>query len=274
MREEEKKSITKDIILTSCQKVARAASFAVAIIMLVYLPLMALEGVEGRMFRPMAITVAIALGAALLFSLTTFPAAVVLLYKEPVLHHSHYWDVLAEKYSELLNFSMNNRKKIVLSAIFAFIFSMLLGLSLGSEFVPRIDEGELAIDIKRLPSTGINTSRDLNLEIERELLTIPEVTGAVSRMGRGESAAEPVGSDEGVIMVKLKPKSEWESADKTSRAKRGRDRASRWRPPVRCLQRQSRASVAKAGRANQHRRFFRLPYLRHGCPAISASNRS
>jgi cobalt-zinc-cadmium resistance protein CzcA len=207
------KSASLLVIRESCVKVGTAAAFSVGIIMLVYLPLMALEGVEGRMFRPMAITVAIALGVALLFSLTTFPAAVALIYSKPVLHHSEYWDTLTIKYSKLLDFSMNNKKKIIISAIGCFFFSILLGLTLGSEFVPRIDEGELAIDIKRLPSTGINTSRDLNLEIERELLKIPEVISAVSRMGRGESAAEPVGSDEGEIMVKLKPKSEWESAD-------------------------------------------------------------
>ncbi len=207
------KSASLLVIRESCVKVGTAAAFSVGIIMLVYLPLMALEGVEGRMFRPMAITVAIALGVALLFSLTTFPAAVALIYSKPVLHHSEYWDTLTIKYSKLLDFSMNNKKKIIISAIGCFLFSILLSLTLGSEFVPRIDEGELAIDIKRLPSTGINTSRDLNLEIERELLKIPEVISAVSRMGRGESAAEPVGSDEGEIMVKLKPKSEWESAD-------------------------------------------------------------
>jgi heavy metal efflux system protein len=207
------KSASLLVIRESCVKVGTAAAFSVGIIMLVYLPLMALEGVEGRMFRPMAITVAIALGVALLFSLTTFPAAVALIYSKPVLHHSEYWDTLTIKYSKLLDFSMNNKKKIIISAIGCFFFSIILSLTLGSEFVPRIDEGELAIDIKRLPSTGINTSRDLNLEIERELLKIPEVISAVSRMGRGESAAEPVGSDEGEIMVKLKPKSEWESAD-------------------------------------------------------------
>ncbi len=207
------KSTSLLVIRESCVKVGTAAAFSVGIIMLVYLPLMALEGVEGRMFRPMAITVAIALGVALIFSLTTFPAAVALIYSKPVLHHSHYWDTLTNKYSTLLDFSMNNKKKIIISAIGCFFFSILLSLTLGSEFVPRIDEGELAIDIKRLPSTGINTSRDLNLEIERELLKIPEVISSVSRMGRGESAAEPVGSDEGEIMVKLKPKSEWESAD-------------------------------------------------------------
>ncbi len=207
------KSASLLVIRESCVKVGTAAAFSVGIIMLVYLPLMALEGVEGRMFRPMAITVAIALGVALLFSLTTFPAAVALMYREPVLHHSDYWDKLTIKYAKLLEFSMNNKKKITISAIIGFFFSILLSLSLGSEFVPRIDEGELAIDIKRLPSTGINTSRNLNLEIERELLTIPEVISSVSRMGRGESAAEPVGSDEGEIMVKLKPKSDWESAE-------------------------------------------------------------
>lgn len=205
------RSATVLVIRESCVKVGQAAAFSVGIIMLVYLPLMALEGVEGRMFRPMAITVAIALGVALLFSLTTFPAAVVLIYKKPILHHSHYWDVLSEKYGELLDLSMKNKKKIVISAIMLFSLSMVLSLTLGSEFVPRIDEGELAIDIKRLPSTGINTSKELNLEIERELRNIPEVLGSVSRMGRGESAAEPVGSDEGEIMVKLKPKSEWTS---------------------------------------------------------------
>ena len=85
-------------------------------------------------------------------------------------------------------------------------------MGLGSEFVPRIDEGELAIDVKRLPSTAINHSKKLNLEIEKQLLKIPEVMSAVSRMGRGESAAEPVGSDEGEIMIKLQPKEVWTSA--------------------------------------------------------------
>ena len=91
--------------------------------------------------------------------------------------------------------------------------SLLIFNSLGSEFLPKIDEGELAIDIKRLPSINLDYSRDLNLEIEKELLKIPEITSAVSRMGRGETAAEPVGSDEGEIMVKLIPKKQWRNAN-------------------------------------------------------------
>jgi heavy metal efflux system protein len=204
---------TKKIIETSSIKVGSAAAFSVGIIMLVYLPLMTLEGVEGRMFRPMAITVAIALAVALLFSLTTFPAAVSLMYKTPTLHQSHYWEVLSNHYKNLLERSILYKKQIVLSAILLFLLSLVLSTNLGSEFLPKIDEGELAIDIKRLPSTAINHSKKLNLEIEKELLKIPEVMSAVSRMGRGESAAEPIGSDEGEIMVKLIPKSEWTSKD-------------------------------------------------------------
>jgi cobalt-zinc-cadmium resistance protein CzcA len=213
MREEEKKSITKDIILTSCQKVARAASFAVAIIMLVYLPLMALEGVEGRMFRPMAITVALALGAALLFSLTTFPAAVSYVFTSPEVHHSHYWDLIETYFNKFLKWGFQHKKLVTIYASALVIISLSLGFTLGAEFIPRIDEGEINIDVRRLPSASINHSRDLNYETERVIESnFPEVTGVVTRVGRGESAAEPVGTDEGEMYVKLKDKKEWVSA--------------------------------------------------------------
>ena len=213
MNEEEKRNITKEIVIKSCQKVARAASFAVAIIMLVYLPLMALEGVEGRMFRPMAITVALALGAALVFSLTTFPAAVSYVFKTPELHHSHYWEVIEKYFHKFLDWGFLNKKIVVIYATLLVLFSLLLGFTLGAEFIPRIDEGEINIDVRRLPSASINHSRDLNYEAEKIIeSSFPEVTGVVTRVGRGESAAEPVGTDEGEMYVKLKDKKEWVSA--------------------------------------------------------------
>jgi heavy metal efflux system protein len=213
MNEEEKRNITKEIVIKSCQKVARAASFAVAIIMLVYLPLMALEGVEGRMFRPMAITVALALGAALLFSLTTFPAAVSYVFTTPELHHSHYWEVIEKYFHKFLDWGFLNKKIVVIYATLLVLFSLLLGFTLGAEFIPRIDEGEINIDVRRLPSAAINYSRDLNYEAEKVIESnFPEVTGVVTKVGRGESAAEPVGTDEGEMYVKLKDKKEWVSA--------------------------------------------------------------
>ncbi len=212
LTEEERSRRSIEVIKNSCIRVARAAAFSVAIIMLVYLPLMVLEGVEGRMFRPMAITVALALGMALLFSLTTFPAAVSYLFEKPDFHHSHYWDVIEEKFKIFLDWGLARKKMVVILSTLLFFLSLILGVNLGAEFIPRIDEGELNIDVKRLPSTSINHSRDLNMEIEKVLMTFPEVTSAVSKTGRGESAAEPVGTDEGELMVKLKDKKEWTTA--------------------------------------------------------------
>lgn len=213
MKMSEKRRITHDVILKSCQRVARAAAFAVAIIMLVYLPLMALEGVEGRMFRPMAITVALALGAALLFSLTTFPAALSYIFPVIEAHHSHYWDVIEKAFERFLNWGFENKRLVMIYGTLLVTISLLLGFTLGAEFIPRIDEGEINIDVRRLPSTSINHSRDLNYEVERVIeANFPEVTGVVSKVGRGESAAEPIGTDMGEMYVKLKDKKEWVSA--------------------------------------------------------------
>ncbi|TGN11889.1 efflux RND transporter permease subunit [Leptospira ilyithenensis] len=199
----------EDVIMESCIKVVRASAFSVGIILLVYLPLMTLEGVEGRMFRPMAITVAFALGAALLYSITTFPALMTLIYKKPILHESAFWEKFQNKYSEVLTYGMKFKKQFALTGVGLVLLSFVLAGTLGSEFLPRIDEGEIAVDIKRLPSTAINHSRDLNLELEKVLLKFPEVVSVVSKQGRGESAAEPIGSEEGESMVKLKPRKEW-----------------------------------------------------------------
>ncbi|HNF16380.1 MAG TPA: efflux RND transporter permease subunit, partial [Leptospiraceae bacterium] len=160
--EEEREDLTKMIVLQSCKKVGRAAAFAVAIIMLVYLPLMALEGVEGRMFRPMAVTVALALAAALLFSMTVFPAAVSYIFKKPVFHHSHYWDVIEKYFIIFLNWGFERKRLVGIYAVTLVVISISLGFTLGAEFIPRIDEGEINIDVRRLPSASINYSRDLN----------------------------------------------------------------------------------------------------------------
>lgn len=204
--------LTEDMIIRGCQKVARASTFAVAIIMLVYLPLMTLEGTEGRMFRPMAITVALALGAALLYSLTTFPAILSLIYKEPSFKEPAYWEKIQHRYGDLLDIVMNRKSQVFTIGVLTALLLLSMGSFLGSEFLPKIDEGELEIDIKRLPSTSLQYSKSLNLELEKVTLTIPEVTLATSRMGRGDSASEPVGTEEGTLMLKLRPKHQWTSA--------------------------------------------------------------
>lgn len=213
MRDEEIRQITQSIISDRCKKVAKAAAFAVAIIMLVYLPLMVLEGVEGRMFRPMAITVALALASALVFSITIFPASLAVFYKKPFIHKAHAWEKIEEYYVKLLDWGWTRKKEILLYSLGLVVVSFMLGGYLGSEFLPRIDEGEIEIDAKRLPSTAIEHSKDLNIEIEKSLRNFPEISSVVSRVGRGESAAEPLGTEETSVMVKLTPKSEWKNAN-------------------------------------------------------------
>ncbi|MDZ4727570.1 MAG: CusA/CzcA family heavy metal efflux RND transporter [Leptospira sp.] len=212
MNEEEIQKLTESIIANRCKRVAKAAVFSVAIIMLVYLPLMVLEGVEGRMFRPMAITVALALASALIFSVTVFPASLAFFYKKPFIHKAYVWEKIENYYVRLLEWGWTRKKEILSSALGIVVFSFLLGNFLGSEFLPRIDEGEIEVDAKRLPSTAIDYSRDLNLAIEKTLKKFPEVASVVGRVGRGESAAEPLGTEETSVMVKLRPRSEWKNA--------------------------------------------------------------
>lgn len=193
-------------------QVGRASVFSVLIILLVYLPLMTLEGVEGKMFRPMAETVALALAGAVIYSLSTFPAALAFLYRQPVLHHPHFWDWISHQYDRHVRIAAKHPRLILGSACGLLLFSLLVGQFLGTEFLPRIDEGEINVGLRRLPSAAIDYSKDLNRQLEKVVMGFPEVLGVVSRSGRGESPNEPKGTDEGEMMIKLKPKKEWTTA--------------------------------------------------------------
>ncbi len=204
----------QEIIILGCQKVARAAAFAIAIILLVYFPLMTLEGTEGRMFQPMAITVILALGSALLYTLTSFPALMSFSYSKPSFKEPAYWEKIKEIYEKILDYSSDTKraKTFLAMGVGTGILFLSLGTFLGSEFLPKIFEGELELDVKRLPSTSLSHSKLLNLEVEKSVLEIPEVILVTSKMGRGDSASEPIGTEEGSIMVKLRPRSEWKTA--------------------------------------------------------------
>src|SRR5262249_34772373 len=182
----------------------------------VYLPLMALEGVEGRMFKPMAVTVALALAGALVFSLTCFPAlaAFALTVPKHAHHDQHdgFWGRLADRYRATLRGVMARPRVTLAIAGGALLVAAAVGSNLGAEFVPRLDEGELSLDIKRLPSISITEAQRLGVQVERVLARFPEVLSVVTRTGRAEVATDPVGPDETEVMVKLRPKEQWKSA--------------------------------------------------------------
>jgi heavy metal efflux system protein len=202
-------------IAKAMRKAARPVTFALLIIMMVYLPLMALEGVEGRMFKPMAITVALAIFGALLFSLTAFPALAAFVLQSP--SHAHddtagVFGTLRRVYERALRVTLSNGGMTLAICVAALVGAGVVGSSLGAEFVPRLDEGELSLDIKRLPSVSISEAQRLGYQVEDVLAKFPEVLSIVTRTGRAEVATDPVGPDETEVMVKLRPKEEWTSA--------------------------------------------------------------
>jgi cobalt-zinc-cadmium resistance protein CzcA len=202
-------------IATAMRAAVRPVTFALAIILMVYLPLMALEGVEGRMFRPMAITVALAIAGALAFSLTGFPALAALVLKPPSREHdpdAGLFGRLGRFYARALDGALARPALTLALAVAALVVAGTAGASLGAEFVPRLDEGELSLDVRRLPSVSISEAQRLGVEVEKVLARFPEVKSIVTRTGRAEVATDPVGPDETEVMVKLRPKDEWTTA--------------------------------------------------------------
>ena len=201
-------------ILDACIEVGRPVVFAVAIIMIVYLPILSLTGIEGKMFKPMALTVVFALAGSLILSLTYIPAAMTLLLRGRVSEKESPLMRIANRiYKPALASVMAHRKSAIAGALALVVISAVVFPFLGAEFIPRLDEGSLAVQAQRLPSVSLTHSVDNTGRIEKVLRTFPEVTKVVSKTGRAEVATDPMSIDFSDIFVTLKPPSEWESAD-------------------------------------------------------------
>jgi heavy metal efflux system protein len=190
----------------------RPVGFAVAIIFLVYIPLLALEGVEGKMFRPMAITMALALFGALLYTIVFFPAVLTLLVS-PRKDHGPQWLVAIERrYRRIIPSLVKKRNYAFVLAAGLLVGSVYYFGTKGAEFVPRIFEGDAVVTIRRAPSISFPKARDLDLAVERVLHRFPEVVSSLSMNGRAEIAVDPVGSNNSDILVRLRPMKEWKTA--------------------------------------------------------------
>jgi cobalt-zinc-cadmium resistance protein CzcA len=191
----------------------RPVGFAVAIILLVYIPLLALEGVEGRMFRPMAITMALALFGALLYTIVFFPAVLTLLVK-PRNDHGPMWLQFAERqYRRMLPALIERRWPILAVAAIALVGAGYFFSQKGAEFVPRIFEGDAVVTIRRPPSISLAKALDLDLATEKVLHSFPEVVSTLGMTGRAEIAIDLGGADQTDILTRLRPIKEWKTAD-------------------------------------------------------------
>jgi cobalt-zinc-cadmium resistance protein CzcA len=201
-------------ILDACLEVARPVVFAVAIIAIVYLPILSLTGIEGKMFKPMALTVVFALIGSLLLSLTYIPAMLTFVLRgkvaeteSPIIRFARRW------YEPARAFVMRRRVPALTAALALVSVSSALFPFLGAEFIPRLDEGSLAVQIARLPSVSLTESVRIGTETEKVLKSFPEVTTVVSKTGRAEVATDPMGVEVSDLYVALKPHAEWTSTE-------------------------------------------------------------
>jgi cobalt-zinc-cadmium resistance protein CzcA len=200
-------------ILEACMEVGRPVVFAVGIIMIVYLPILSLTGIEGKMFKPMALTVIFALLGSLILSLTYVPAAMTFILRGHVSEKESFIIARVKRwYRPALEFVRRNRAQAVAVATALVLVSGFVLPLLGSEFIPRLDEGVLLIGSRQLPSVSLAESTRNHTKIEQVLHTFPEVTRVVSRIGRPEVSTDPMSVDQADIYVTLKPPAEWISA--------------------------------------------------------------
>ncbi len=192
------------------QEVLRPMALAVGIIILVYVPILALTGIEGKMFHPMALTVILALTGSLLLAVTVTPV-LALWFVRPRADQEDTGVVrrVRQHYTPCLRWAMARPAWVVVPAAGLFVVSLGLGTRLGIEFVPRLEEGDIAMQVWRLPSVSLSESVATALDVERVLRTFPEVVQVVTRTGSPEVATDVMGVELSDVFIILKPRQEW-----------------------------------------------------------------
>ena len=205
-----------DSIRAASHEVARPILFGVAIIIAVYFPIFTLQGLEGRMFRPMAITVCSALLGSLILALTVVPALSTYFLKARVVRDekiSVKWygglRRLRDWYARSLDYALSQRTILVGLALVLVVSALVSLRFIGTEFMPKLDEGSILITSRKLPGIGLTQSIDISKEIASTIRNFPEVTGVVTKLGRPDVATEAMGIYESDSYLRLAPKNEW-----------------------------------------------------------------
>ncbi|MFN3884751.1 MAG: efflux RND transporter permease subunit, partial [Rhodocyclaceae bacterium] len=188
----------------------------ILIIVIVFLPLLTLQGLEGRLFIPVALTIVFALSGSLLLSLTVIPVMTSFLLKPTAAHHEPWLPRQALRlYTPVLAWSLANAKKVIFGAVALLIAAILAFLQLGKTFMPTMDEGDILLQLAKLPSIGLETSRDTDLAVQKALLErVPEIQDIVARTGSDELGLDPMGLNETDSFLVLAPRENWRQPDK------------------------------------------------------------
>jgi len=206
----------KALVAQAATEVARPIVFGVAVIIVVFLPIATLQGLEGKMFAPLAYTISIALGCALLLSMTLIPVLASLgLKPAPVFGGGripHPADLVRRMYRPHLNWALAHPWALAAAAVVLLVAAAIIVPTLGTEFLPSMDEGSIVVQPFQIPSVSLTQSLDTVARIEAAIMELPEVVHVVSRTGRSDISSDPMGVGESDTYVILRPRSEWTTA--------------------------------------------------------------
>lgn len=196
------------IVLEAVQEVGTPVVFGICIIILVFLPLMTLEGMEGKMFAPLAYTIAIALGISLVLALTLTPVLSFFLLKAGNEHDTWAVRWMKRPYTALLKAAAGNQRKTIATAVALFVASLALLPLLGTSFIPELKEGTISPNADRVPNISLDESIRMEMEAHKLIRQVPGIQYVVSRLGRGESPVDPAGYNETDMIAQLAPQKE------------------------------------------------------------------
>ncbi|MAU61751.1 MAG: CusA/CzcA family heavy metal efflux RND transporter [Parvibaculum sp.] len=210
---------TKDrfgVVVEATREVMTPAMFGSFIITVVYLPILTLTGVEGKMFTPMAVTVVFALLAAMVLALTFVPAAIAIFVRGDVEEKESPVMRWAQRgYEPVLTFALGRQKTVAVAAGILVVIAAAGATRFGTEFIPRLDEGDVAVQALRVPGTSLSQSIDMQMKVEKALLGMPEVKEVFARTGTAEVATDAMPPNISDAYVMIRPRSEWPDRSKS-----------------------------------------------------------
>jgi cobalt-zinc-cadmium resistance protein CzcA len=197
------------VVQEAVLEVGTPVIFGMGVIILVFLPLMTLEGMEGKMFAPLAYTIAIALGISLVLSLTLSPVLSLYLLKGGTEHDTILVRMLKAPYVRILNFALHHRLITIAATLSLLAVAVGLFPYLGTSFIPEMKEGSISPNIDRVPNISLDESIRMEMEAMKLVRAVPGIKSVVSRLGRGESPADAAGPNEADVIATLQPRAEW-----------------------------------------------------------------
>ncbi|TXI25085.1 MAG: efflux RND transporter permease subunit [Ottowia sp.] len=205
---------TLHLIFRAAREVAAPVTSGIVIIILVFLPLLTLQGLEGKMFAPVALTIVFALAASLLLSLTVVPVIASWLIRRGVHHEPWLVRKLAAIYDRLLALTLAHSRRFIVGAIVALLAAAGAFGLLGKSFMPTMDEGDLIMQLEKLPSIGLDQTLAVDSRVQQAILSsVPEVKGIVARAGADELGLDPMGLNQTDTFMVLKPRDSWRNPD-------------------------------------------------------------